>query len=180
MTTFSKTVLPISKNFAPEDKPVYQLLRNTSCKSEFLPIKRHTVNHISCKSFLSRDRISVVPPVDVANVNVKFTPLSSCVLVVKSQSRPLRVSVLKAPTIFTLNTVSLPNVCSVVSRINPTYCPCEAPQYIHTVIVNKVANTSYSRHEMILCFLQPGTGFTRSSLTSPSPTLLSIFCLISS
>ena len=176
MTTFSKTVLPISKNFAPEDKPVYQLLRNTSCKSEFLPIKKHTVNHISCKSFLSRDRISVVPPVDIANVNVKFTPLSSCVLVVKSQSRPLRVSVLKAPTIFTLNTVSLPKI----SRINPTYCPCEAPQYIHTVIVNKVANTSYSRHEMILCFLQPGTGFTRSSLTSSSPTFLSIFCLISS
>ena len=54
MTQFRKTVLTISKNFPPEDKPVCQLLRNTS----------------SCKSFFSRDPISVVSPVDVVNVNV--------------------------------------------------------------------------------------------------------------
>ena len=72
---FSKTVLPICKNFVPEDKNVCQLLRNISSKSEFVPIKRHTVNHVLCKSFLSRDPISLVSPVDVVNVNVKFTPL---------------------------------------------------------------------------------------------------------
>ena len=58
----SKTVLPVSKNLTPEDKPVCQLLRNTSCKSEFAPIKRHTVNHVLCKYFLSLDPISVVSP----------------------------------------------------------------------------------------------------------------------
>ena len=51
VTPFSKTVLPISKNFVPEDKTVCQWLRNTSCKSEFVPIKRHTVNHVSCFMF---------------------------------------------------------------------------------------------------------------------------------
>ena len=89
MIPFSKTVLPISKNFAAEDKPMYQLLRNTSCKSEFVPIKGHTVNHILCKSFLSRDSISVVSPVDVVNVNIKFTPLLLHVHVVESHFRPL-------------------------------------------------------------------------------------------
>ena len=116
-------------------------LRSTSCKSEFVPIKRHTVNHVSCKSFLSRDSISVVSPIDVVNVNVKFTPLLSRVHIVKSHFRPLRVSVLKAPTIFTVNAVSPPNVCNVVSRINPTHHLCEAPQYIHTVFVNNPAKT---------------------------------------
>ena len=125
-----------------------QLLRNTSFKSEFVPIKRHTFNHVLCKS-LSRDPISVVSPVDVINVNAKFTPLRSRVHLVKSHFRPLRVSVLKAPTIFTINTASPPNVCNVVSRINPTHHLCEAPQYIHTVVVNNPANTSYSRHERI-------------------------------
>ena len=91
VTPFSKTYLPISKNFAPEDKPVLQLLRNTSCKSEFVPIKRNTVNHVLCKYFLSRDSISVVSQIDVVNVNVKFTPLLSRVHVVKSHSRPLHV-----------------------------------------------------------------------------------------
>ena len=110
VTPFSRTVLPISKNLAPEDKPVCQLLRNTSCNSEFAPIKRHVVNHVLCKSFLSLDPISVVFPVDIVNVNAKFTSLRSRVHVVKSQFRPLRVSVLKAPAIFTVNTVSLPNV----------------------------------------------------------------------
>ena len=46
VTAFSKTVLPISKNAVPQDKPVCQLLRNISCKSEIAPIKRHTVNHV--------------------------------------------------------------------------------------------------------------------------------------
>ena len=87
-----------------------QLLRNTSCNSEFAPIKRHVVNHVLCKSFLSLDPISVVFPVDIVNVNAKFTSLRSRVHVVKSHFRPLRVSVLKAPAIFTVNTVSLPNV----------------------------------------------------------------------
>ena len=106
VTPFSKTVLPISKNFAPEDKPVCQWLRNTSCKSEFVPIKWHTVNHVLCKSFLPRDSISVVSPVNAVNVNVKFTALCSHVHVVKSLFRPLCISVLKTPTIFTVNTVS--------------------------------------------------------------------------
>ena len=112
VTPFLKTVLPISKNFAPEDKQLCQLLRNT-CKSEFVSIKRHTVNHVLCKSFFSRDLISVVSQADVVNVNAKFTPLRSRVHVVKSHFRPLRVSVLKT-TIFTVNTSPL-NVCNVVS-----------------------------------------------------------------
>ena len=156
------------------DKPVCQLLRNTFCKSKFgILIKTHTANHVLCKSFLSLDPISLVSPVDVVDVNAKFTPLRSRVHVVKSHFRPLRVSVLKAPAIFTVNIVSPPNICNVVSRINPTYHLCEASQYIHTVVVKNPANTSYSRHESISCFLQPGTGFTRSSLTSSSPKLLS-------
>ena len=106
---------------------------------------------VLCKS-LSRDPISVVSPVDAINVNAKFTPLRSRVHLVKSHFRPMRVSVLKAPTIFTINTASPPNVCNVVSRINPTHHLCEAPQYIHTVVVNNPANTSYSRHERISCF----------------------------
>ena len=110
VTPLSETVLPRSKNLAPEDKPVCQLLRNT-CKSEFAPIKRHAVNHVLCKSFLSLDPISVVSPVNVVNVNANFTLLRSQVHVVISHFRPLRVSVLKAPPIFTVNTVSPPNVC---------------------------------------------------------------------
>ena len=173
VTPFSKTVLSIPKNFAPEDKLVCQLLCNTSCKSEFVPVKRHTVNHVLCKSFLSLDFISVVSPVDVVNVSVKFTPLRSRFHVVKCIFHPLRVSVSKAPTISTINTVSPPNVCNIVSRINPTHQLCEAPQYIHTVLVNNPANTSYSWHERISCFLQPGTGFTRSALILSPFTLLS-------
>ena len=172
MTPFSRTVLPISKNVAPEDKPVCQLLRDTSSKSDFLPIKRHSAIHVLCKAFLSRDPISVVLPVDVVNINAKFTPLRSRVYVVKSHFRPLRVSVLKAPTIFTVNTISPPNVCNVVLRINRTHRLCEARQYIHTIAVNNPANT-YLRHERISCFLQPSTSLARSSLTSTSSTLLS-------
>ena len=172
VTPFLKTVLPISKNFVPEDKPVCRLLR-TTCKSEFVPIKRHTVNHVSCKSFLSRDPISVVSPVDVVNVNVKFTPLRSCVHVVKSLFRSLCVFVLKTPSIFTVNTVLPPNACNVVSRIIPAHRLCRAPQYTHTAVVNNPTNTSYLRHERISCFLQPGTNLTCPSLTSSSSSLLS-------
>ena len=75
MIPFSKTVFPTSKNLAPEDKPICQLLRNTSCKSEFAPIKRHTLNHFLCQSFLSLDLISAVSSVGVANVNANFSPL---------------------------------------------------------------------------------------------------------
>ena len=53
MTPFSKTVLLISKNFVPDDKdiiaddkPVCRLLGSTSCRSEFVPVQRHTVNHV--------------------------------------------------------------------------------------------------------------------------------------
>ena len=60
VTSFLKTYLPISKNFAPEDKSVLQLLRKTSCKSEFVPIKWHNVNHVLFKSFLLRDSISLI------------------------------------------------------------------------------------------------------------------------
>ena len=149
VTPFLKNVLPISKNFAPEDKSVCQLLRNT-CMSEFVLIKRHTVNHVLCKSFLARDPISVVSPVDVVNVNAKFTLLRSRVHVVKSHFHPLRVSVFKAPTIFTVNTISPPNLCNIVSCTNPSHRLCTyIPQYIHTNIADNPANTSYSHHERI-------------------------------
>ena len=104
---------------------------------------------------------------------VKFTLLCSRIHEVKSPFCPLRVSVLKARTIFTIDTVSPPNVSNIVPRISPTHRLCEAPQYIHTVVVNNPANTSYSRHERISFFLQPGVVFTRPSLTSFSPTFLS-------
>ena len=94
VTPFLKTALPISKNLVPEDKPVCRLLRNTF-KSELTPIKRYTVNHVSCKSFVSRDPISVASPVDVVNVNFKFTRLCSRVHVAKSLFRPLCVFALK-------------------------------------------------------------------------------------
>ena len=132
---------------------------------------------------MPRDPISAVSPVDIVNANVKFTPLRSRVHVVKSHFRPLYVSVLKAPAIFTVNTVPLPNVCNVISCINPTHRICEAPQYTHTVVVNNPASISYSRHEFISCSRQPDTGFTRSSLTSSFPTVLSnkpFFLVISS
>ena len=143
VSPFSKTLLPLSKNFVPEDKPVCQLLHNTSCKSEYALIKRHTVNHVLCKSFLSHDPISLVSPVDVF-----------C---------PLYVSILKARTIFTVNTASSPNVCNLVSHISPTYCLCKPPQYTHTTVVNNPRNTSYLHRERNSCFLQPGTSLTCSS-----------------
>ena len=57
MTPFSNTVLATCKNFAPEDKPVYRMLGNASCKLEFVTILRYAINHILCKSFLSHDPI---------------------------------------------------------------------------------------------------------------------------
>ena len=140
-TPFSKTVLPISKTLAPKGKPVCQLLRKPVCKSEYSPIKRHTVNHVLCKYFLSLDLISFVSPVHVVNPNAKFTPLRLRIHVVKSHFHPLLVSVLKAPGIFTGSTISPPNVCNIISGINPTHHLFEAPQYIQTVAVNNPAST---------------------------------------
>ena len=68
VTPFSMTVLPLSKNFV--NQPSGDVLwkrcsentqqRNTSC--EFVPIKVRNVNHVLCKSFLSRDVIPAVSP----------------------------------------------------------------------------------------------------------------------
>ena len=148
---FLKTILPISKNFVPKNKPVCQLLRSTLCKSELVPIKRHTVNHALCKSFLSRYPIPVVESVVVVNVNVKFTLLRSRVHVVKSLFHPLRVSILKALKIFTVNTTPPPNVCKAISRINHTHHKLVYKSYTslnhlnakHTTAVNNPKNISY-------------------------------------
>ena len=92
---------------------------------------------------MSRHSISVVSPIDVVNVNVKFIPLLSPLNVVKSHFCPLRVSVLKAPTIVTVNTVSLPNVCNVVPRINPIHSVnCSKP--VHLVNVRKSVRPAHS------------------------------------
>ena len=91
MTPFLKNVLPISKKVAPKDKLVRQSLRYASCKPEFAPVKRNTVNHVLCKPFSSRDPLYFIVPVDVVNANIKFTPLRSHVHVVKSHFRSLRV-----------------------------------------------------------------------------------------
>ena len=138
----------------------------------------YTVHHVLCKSFLSRDLIPVASPVDVVNVNVKFTPLRSRVHVDKSFFCPLRVSVLKSPTNFTINTALPPNVCNLVSGIIPTHRLCKEPQYTHTAVVNNPKNTSYLRHKRISCFLRPcflrpGTSLTYSSVTSSSYLLSS-------
>ena len=69
------TVFPTSKNFVPEDKLVCRLLRNTSCKPEFVPVKMHTVDQVLSPA---------VSPVDFVNVNVKFTPLWLRVYVVST------------------------------------------------------------------------------------------------
>ena len=110
----SNTALAITKNFVPVNKPVFRLLRNTSCKSEFFTNKIQSVNHLLYRYFLSGNPIPLVPLVDVVNFNVKFTPLHSCVHVVKSFFRPQRVSVLKAPQMFIVNTVLHPNIFNAV------------------------------------------------------------------
>ena len=68
VTPFSMTVLPLSKNFVnqPSGGGLWKRCsentqqRNTSC--EFVPIKVRNVNHVLCKSFLSRDVIPAVSP----------------------------------------------------------------------------------------------------------------------
>ena len=150
-TSFSKTVFPISKIFVPEDKPVCQLPVTHHVSLILLRLKA-TVNHILCKFFLSCDPIPVVSPVDVVNVNVKFTPLRPRVHVFKYLFCPLRVSVLKTPTFLTVNKVSPPNVCNLISRVNPTHRLCKATQYTHTALVNNPANIFYLCHERISCF----------------------------
>ena len=68
VTLFSMTVLPLSKNFVnqPSGGVLWKRCsentqqRNTSC--EFVPIKVRNVNHVLCKSFLSRDVIPAVSP----------------------------------------------------------------------------------------------------------------------
>ena len=68
VTPFSMTVLPLSKNFVnqPSGGVLWKRCsentqqRNTSC--EFVPIKVRNVNHLLCKSFLSRDVIPAVSP----------------------------------------------------------------------------------------------------------------------
>ena len=92
---------------------------------------------------MSRHSISVVSPIDVVNVNIKFTPLLSPLSVVKSHFCPLRVSVLKAPTILTVNTVSLRNVCNVVPHISPIH-PVNCSKPVHLVNVRKSVRPAHS------------------------------------
>ena len=76
--------------------------------------------------------------------------------VAKSFFCPLCVAVLKALTIFIVNTVLPPNFWNVVSRISLIHRLCKS---------NSVHTHSY--------FLQPGTTLTCSSITSSSSLLLS-------
>ena len=79
LTPFSKNVRLICNNSVLEDKPVCRLLRNTSSKFDFFfPVKMDTFDHVLCKSFLSHDLMSIVAPVYVVNVSVKFMPLFTC------------------------------------------------------------------------------------------------------
>ena len=144
LTLFSKTVLPISKNFVPEDKPRCQLLHNTSCKSEFVLIKVHTLNHILYKSFLSPDPISVISLVDVVNVKVKFPPFGEITL-----SSPACLCIKNTNNFNRKHSISSKCLqCSHTHRhIDPTNHLCKAPQYIHTVAVISPANTSHFQHE---------------------------------
>ena len=93
VTSFSNTVLPAAMKFDPENKPVYQLLRYTSCQSELVLDKIQTFDHVLCKSFLTHDPIVVASPADAVNVIAKFAPLHSRVYVLKSLFRPLHVLV---------------------------------------------------------------------------------------
>lgn len=108
----------------------------------------YNVNHVLYKSFLPQNSIPAVLPNDFVNVNVKFIPLCSCVYVARSLSRSLCVSILKAPVIFIVNTALTPNVCNLVSSINPTYCICESPEYTHCAIVNNPIKIPYLRHNV--------------------------------
>ena len=95
----------------------------------------------------------VVSPVDVVNLNVRFTPLRSRIYVVKLLFYLLRVYVLKTPTIFIVNTGLPPNVCNVASSTDPTHRLCKAPQYTHTAVANNPKNTSYLRHTHLICVI---------------------------
>ena len=83
----------------------------------------HTVDHVLCKSLL-HNPISVVEH-NILNAN-SILQVHSRVYVLKSFFRSLHVSVLKAPTIITVNTAIPSNVCNIVSHINPTYRIYEA------------------------------------------------------
>ena len=96
------------------------MLLNTPLKSESVPVKIHSVDQVLCKSILPHDPIPVASPIDVENLNVKFTPIRLPVFVVKCLLRPLLLYGLNAPTIFAVNTALHPDVCNVVSRINTT------------------------------------------------------------
>ena len=95
------------------------------------------------------------------------------VYIVKSFFCPLHVSVLKASTVFTVKQALCPNICNVVSHINPTHRICKSRQYTHTAVVNNPTNTSYFLHKSISGFLLPGASLTCSSATSSSSSLLS-------
>ena len=80
--------------------------------SEFVLVEMHIAD-VLYQSFLSHDPIPDASPVDVVSGNVTFTRLCSGVYAVKYLFRPLRVSVLKEPIIFTINTAYPLNVCNV-------------------------------------------------------------------
>ena len=122
------------------------MLLNASCKSGLVLVKMYTVDHFLCKSFLSHDH-NDASPVDAINVKLKFTPLRSLVSVVQSPFRYQRVSVLKGPLIFIVNTGLPPNVCNVVSRINPTHSILKVPQDTHTAVFNHPTCTSCLCHK---------------------------------
>ena len=88
--------------------------------------------------------------------------------IVKSLFCLLRVSVLKAATIFTVNTVLTYSL-----TLNPTHRNRKARQYTPTILVSNPTNTSYFRHKGISAFLQLDTSLTSSSITSLSSSLLS-------
>ena len=112
--------------------------------------------------------LPVVSPADVVNVNFKYTLLCLSFHIVKSLFCLLRVSVLKAAKIFTVNTVLTYSL-----TLNPTHRNCKARQYTLTVVVSNPTNTPYLHHKSISAFLQLGTSLTSSSITSFSSPLLS-------
>ena len=159
-------LFPISKNLAPEDKPVCQLQRKTSCKSEFAPIKMHTVNHVLCKSFLSLDPISVVSPVNVVNVNANFTLLRSQVHVVISHFRPLRVCLKSTNNFHRKHSISskcLQHSLTHQSYITPLWstsihaCCCSQEPCKHILLMSwkhfMFSSTSYRFYKLLFNFI---------------------------
>ena len=135
------------------------------------PLKCMLLIMFLCKIFLLHDHISVLSRVNVAIVNVTLTPLSSHACVVKSLFRSLRVSILKPPTFFIINTALPPALISHISRAHRI---CKAPQYIHTALVSNPKNTSYLHPRIISGFHQSGTSLIYSALTLSSTLLSSI------